>query len=89
MDFIIGDNSIIYNQNGRILGEIEFPSSDEATVDICHTHVDKSQQGRGIAGRLVELAAQELRRTNRKAHVSCSYAIKWFKQHPGYEDILL
>ena len=82
MDYLIGDNSIIYKQNGRILGEIEFPSSDEVTVNICHTHVDKSQQGKGIAGRLVEMAAQELRRTNRKAQVTCSFAIKWFKENP-------
>ena len=64
-------------------------SCGDNIVNICHTQVDKAAQGRGLAAELVKQAAEELRRTGRKAELSCSYAIKWFREHPGYEDILI
>lgn len=89
MSFITGDNSIIYTENGKVLAQIDFPSAGKNIVNICHTQVNKAAQGKGLAGELVKLAAEEVRRTGRKAELSCSYAIKWFREHPGYEDILI
>ncbi len=88
MAFHIYDNAVRYEEDGRVLGEVEFPSVGADSVDICHTWVSGKLRGRGVASLLVETAARELRRTKRKAQVTCSYAAKWFAEHPDYKDVL-
>ena len=69
-------------------GEVTFPPIDEDTVNINHTFVDSSLRGMGMAGKLMEAAAREIRKEGKKAVLSCSYAIKWFDSHEEYKDIL-
>ena len=47
-------------------GEVTFPSIDQDTVDINHTFVDPSLRGMGMAGKLMEAAAGEIRRQERR-----------------------
>ncbi len=82
MPFITHANKIEYESDGKILAEITFPALDETTVNINHTFVDDSLRGQGIAGKLMELAVQELEQTGRKAVATCSYAEKWFEKNP-------
>lgn len=89
MAFIVSGNKIEYESDGQILGEVCFPSVSHGTVDICHTFVDVSLQGQGIAAQLVKRAVEEIRRTNRKAVATCSYAAGWFAKHPDASDILV
>ncbi|MCI8835437.1 MAG: N-acetyltransferase [Ruminococcus sp.] len=91
MDFIYQKNRIALYDNEKpekMLAEVTFPSTDSDTVEINHTFVDDSLRGQGIAGKLMTAAAQELRRQEKKAVLSCSYAVKWFEKHPEYQDIL-
>lgn len=88
MPFIVSENKIEYEENGRILAEISFPAKENGVVDICRTFVDDALRGQGMAGKLMENAAAEIRKTNRKAVPTCSYAVKWFEQHEDYADIL-
>ena len=76
--------------DGEILAEVSYPAirSGANAVDICHTYVDDSLRGQGLAGELLARAAEELRRTNRKAVPTCTYAVGWFQAHPEYSDIL-
>lgn len=82
MPFITHPNKIEYESDGSILAEITFPAMDETTVNINHTFVDDSLRGQGIAGKLMELAVQQLEQTGRKAVATCSYAQKWFEKNP-------
>ncbi len=75
------------NESGSIVAEVTFPDIDEQTVNIDHTFVDDSLRGQGIAGKLMEATAALLRQQNRKARLTCSYAVKWFDNHPEYYDI--
>ncbi len=88
MAYHVNKNAILYEENGRVLGKVEYPSVGADKVDICHTWVSGELRGRGVASRLVEMAARELRRTKRKARVTCSYAAKWLAEHPEYADVL-
>ena len=88
MAFVVYENTVVYKEDGRVLGEVAYPPIGIDTVDICRTHVDESLTGQGMAGRLMECAAQELRKTKRKAVLTCSYAIKWFGEHDEYADVL-
>ena len=76
------------DENKKLIAEITFPSIRENLVDLNHTFVDPSLQGRGIAGELVRSAAEQFRRKNLKAIVTCSYASQWFHKHPEYADVL-
>lgn len=76
------------DQSGKLLAEITFPRVHGDLVDLNHTFVDASLQGRGIAGELVQAAAERFRRDRLKAVVTCSYAAVWFEKHPEYADVL-
>ena len=80
--------AVYYDEDQEMKGEVTFPSIDQDTVDIDHTFVDPSLRGMGMAGKLMEAAAGEIRRQGKKAVLTCSYAVKWFESHKEYQDIL-
>jgi len=89
MDFIYHSNQIAYfDAEGKLLAEVTFPEIEPDVVDINHTFVDQSLRGQGIAGRLIEAAAKEIRSRNKKAVLSCPYAQNWLEKHPEYSDII-
>lgn len=89
MDFIHETNKVYLNdENNHMIAVVTFPKVKDDIVNIDHTYVDNSLRGQGIAGRLMEEAVKQLRETNLKATLSCSYAVKWFEEHPEYNDVL-
>ena len=75
-------------QAGKLVAEITFPETRPGVADIDHTFVDASLRGQGAAGRLVEAAVAQLRRRDMKAVPTCSYAQRWFQDHPEQGDLL-
>lgn len=75
-------------EDGRLLAEVTFPER-EGAVEIDHTFVDPSLRGQGVAGQLLQAAADTLRAQGRKARPTCSYAVRWFETHPEYADLLV
>ena len=73
--------------NGQLIAEVTFPVSCGTAV-IDHTYVDSSFRGRGIAGKLLSAAVEQIRSNGLKAHPACSFAVKWFAEHPEYSDLL-
>lgn len=47
-------------EDGRLLAEVTFPTRD-GIARLDHTFVDPSLQGQGVAGRLLQAAADTLR----------------------------
>lgn len=89
MDFKKSEKKIwLEDETGRTIAVVDFPEVDENTVDIVHTFVDSSLTGQGIAGKITEALAEELRTNGKKAILSCSYSSKWFSKHREYEDVL-
>ena len=89
MEFIHSSNQIaFYDEAGRLTAEVTFPDVDADTVNINHTFVDDSLRGQGVAGQLMKAAAEQLRSRNRKAVLTCSYAVNWFQKHPEYGDVI-
>ena len=75
------------DEGGRLLAEVTFPAREGvATID--HTFVDASLRGQGVAGQLLQAAADTLRARGLKARPVCSYAVRWFEQHPEQADLL-
>ncbi len=88
MDFKYGKNRIyLENENGECIAEVTFPQISENEVNINHTFVDRCLRGQGIADKLVRELAVHLRKNNKKAISTCSYAVDWFENHPEYDDV--
>ncbi len=75
------------DESGKLLAEVTFPDRDGA-AEIDHTFVDPSLEGRGMAGQLLQAAADALRAEGRKVRPTCSYAVRWFEKHPEQRDLL-
>lgn len=90
MNFIHDSNKIyLNNENNQMIAVVTFPKAEEGIVNIDHTYVDGSLRGQGIAGKLMEEAVVHLRENNLKAKLSCSYAVKWFEEHPECSDLVV
>ncbi|HBD87221.1 MAG TPA: N-acetyltransferase [Clostridiales bacterium] len=76
------------NERGKPLAEVVFPKVDENTVCIEHTFVDDMLRGRGVASKLISATVDRCRAEGYKARLSCSYAKKWFGEHPEAGDVL-
>jgi predicted GNAT family acetyltransferase len=89
MDFIVEQNRI-YKQDGhgKLIAELLFPDSGDGIVAFTHTFVDESLRGQGIADQLMNTAVAELKAQGKRAKTFCSYAVKWFDNHPEYNDLL-
>jgi len=82
MEFI-KENSRIYSldDNGKVVAEITFYESENGIFIIEHTFVDESLRGQGIAGKLVEMAVEEIKKRGGKVEATCSYAKKWLENN--------
>jgi predicted GNAT family acetyltransferase len=73
--------------NETLLAEVTFPVAG-GVANINHTFVDPSLRGQSIAGQLLAAAVEQIRDNGWKARPTCSYAVKWFSQHPEASDLL-
>lgn len=61
----------------------------EGVADFDHTVVLPAFGGRGVAGRLVQYAMDDVRAAGEwKVRASCSYVAHWFGKHPECADLL-
>ena len=76
------------DENCRQIALLDHPEVRPGVVNLMHTEVDPSLGGQGIAGKITQAVADDLREKGLKAELSCSYSIKWFSKHPEYADVL-
>lgn len=90
MRFLVEDGCIMYlGEQGEVLAEVTYSPVRDGVVDIDHTYVDPKLRGQGIAAKLMEALAGELRKKGLKALASCSYADIWLaKNRAAYADII-
>lgn len=79
----------LLSETGEVIAELTYSPVREGIVDIDHTYVSPALRGQGIASRLMETLAQELRKSGLKALASCSYADVWLMRNRAeYADII-
>ena len=76
------------DESGRLLAEVTFPVSG-GVANINHTYVSEALRGQGAAAQLLEAAVAKLRADGLKAGPTCTYAVKWFSEHPEESDLLV
>jgi hypothetical protein len=67
-------------------GRIEY-RVDSGVMTIEHTEVDRSLEGRGVAGALVRAALEHARRAGLKVEPECAYTRSYMERHPETLDL--
>ena len=67
--------------------EMTFRKGDNGTLIIDHTGVPPAFEGRGIAGKLMQRAIDDARKTKVKITPVCSYVVAQFRRHPEWADL--
>ena len=89
MEFIHKDNQIaVFSEDGRVLAEVTFPEVGPGVVNVDHTYVSDELRGQGIAGKLMNELVKDLECTDRKAVLTCSYAVDWFDRHDEAKSLI-
>jgi predicted GNAT family acetyltransferase len=63
--------------------------SEPGTVVLVHTDVDPAFEGRGLGGRLVEGALDDIRARGLLLVPLCPFVATWIGRHPEYADLVV
>lgn len=90
MKFIREHNKVYAkDEKGELLAEVVFPNVTNGMVSIDRTFVSPVLRGGGVAGQLLDIAYDEIKRQGKKARAKCSYAVSWFQKNEDKRDILV
>ena len=76
-------DSIRYLQNGKVIAEIDFPTTGDDEITITHTFVDDCLRGQGYAKKLVEGVITYAKENHKYVRATCSYALHYFEKNPN------
>ena len=87
MEYIREENRVYVKDNGKIVGEVTFPEQN-SLLNINHTYVDPAYRGMHIADSLLQHAYEVIQSQEKTCIETCSYAKKWFQNHPEKQNII-
>ena len=87
MELNVSNSHMDYVVDGEVLATVSFRPCGDATTELYHTFVDDRLRGQGVAAKLMEAAAREMRRRGTQVLPTCPYAAKWFAVHEEYSDL--
>jgi predicted GNAT family acetyltransferase len=77
------------DEKGELMVETTFVHKENGEIDIDYTYVNPILRGQGVAGKMMLVVAEYLRREGLKAKATCSYANIWLKKNEElYSDII-
>lgn len=80
-------NRFVVVEDGTEVGFATYTELPNA-ITMNTTFVDPAHQGKGIAGRLIKHALDDLRETSTKRiEPACSYVVAYIEKHPEYRDL--
>tara|TARA_R110000868_G_scaffold8212_1_gene42940 strand:- start:996 stop:1280 length:285 start_codon:yes stop_codon:yes gene_type:complete len=83
------EGQFIYEEEGKKLAFMDLLLTDSGKLVIKHTEVDPSQEGKGIAKKLLEEVASFARANNYKILPVCPFAKNVMYKYPEqYKDLL-
>jgi uncharacterized protein len=72
----------------ELAGYAAYRRLDDSTWAFDHTEVGPPFEGRGLAGRLVTAALDEVRSLGGSVLPYCPYVRSWLGRHPAYVDLV-
>ena len=88
VEYIHYEYEIVAIYNNEQVANVTFPEEYEGVVNVNHTFVRDDFRGRNIAGQLMMELVSNLEETNRKAILTCPYAVEWFLKNPQYSKFV-
>ncbi len=83
MEKVYLNDAIQYlSEDGRLLAEINFPSTNDREITITHTFVDSSLKGQGIGKELILEVIDYAKKNKLTIKATCSFAIHYFEKNP-------
>jgi predicted GNAT family acetyltransferase len=73
--------------DGHVVGEILYRRYPDRIV-LVHTEVPPALEGRGLAGRLVAGALEDIRARGLRVVPVCPFVRSYLQRHPEYEDLV-
>ena len=74
--------------DGTLAGVLEYAVRGDE-IELIHTEVLPEFEGRGIAGRIVQVALDDARRRGQGVVVSCPYVRIYLARHPAERDLVV
>lgn len=81
------EGSFFVNQDDVKVAELSYVKRGKS-ININHTHVDETLQGKGVAKAMVMAAVEWARQNEIKISPTCSYAQAVFKRDSSLSDVL-
>lgn len=70
-----------------LAGFLRYRRLPDRTVFI-HTEIDSAYEGRGLGGRLVRAALDDLRARHEQLSPICPFVVEYLRRHPDYLDLV-
>lgn len=74
--------------DGPLVGIAAYRLSPDGVMIFTHTEVPPRLGGRGIAGRIIGHALDDVRTRDLRAVPACSYVVDYVRKNPEYADLL-
>ena len=87
MEIQEGANQLFVGDESNPDAQIVFEKVDENTLEVTHTEVSESMQGKGAGGKLVDAMVNYARKQDKKLVASCSYADHKLAKNDDYQDV--
>lgn len=80
---------VIKNDQGQEFGHISYIPGNQPDVVVANsTYVSDELRGQGVAGKLLDALADQMRAENKKIEPLCSFVVKAFEKMPEkYQDV--
>ncbi|WP_261337364.1 GNAT family N-acetyltransferase [Bacillus thermotolerans] len=75
-------------KDGELLAELTYAPAGSSEIEVDHTYVSDELRGQGVAGQLVDEAAEYAREQNKKIIPTCTYAKAKMERDEKYKDVL-
>lgn len=68
---------------------VSYAKPGEKTLNLIHTEVPESFEGKGVASALARYAFDYARENGFKVIPSCAFIRKWIQKHHEYDDLIV
>ena len=79
----------VEDEQGKEIAMLRHPKLSRNIVKIEYMYVDDSIFGQGASEKMMVMVVNRLKRRGERVELGCPYAIRWFAEHPEYDDIVV
>ena len=72
---------------GEVVGELRYRVRPDR-IALIHTEISPALEGRGLAGRLVAGALDDIRARQQRINPICPFVRSYLRRHPEYADLV-